>query len=98
MTEDFERRLIKPIVNASYPATLAGLALFGLQVTYLGSPPVLTRLALSLGGIMFLIAATCIFFYTLYPTRRRLWSVSAITFLVGLLWLFVATAVTISIA
>lgn len=97
MTEDFERRLIKPIVNASYPATLAGLALFGLQVSYLTSPPFLTRLALSLGGIMFLLAAVSIFFYTLYPTRRRLWSVAAITFLLGLLYLFVATAVAVSL-
>lgn len=97
MTEEFEARFIKPIVNASYPATLASLSLFALQVTYLGEPRIELRLALALGGIMFLLTAVSLFFYTVYPTRRRLWTMGAATFLLGLLYLFVATALIIVI-
>jgi hypothetical protein len=96
LTEQLESRFIKPIVNASYPGTLAGLALFGLQVTYLSaSPPLILRIALSLGGFMFLTASTSVFFYTLYPTKKRLWTLCAITFLLGLLYLFIATSLSI---
>ena len=96
MTEEFEARFIKPIVNASYPATLASLSLFALQVTYLPANfPVPLRFVLVLGGIMFLITAVSVFFYTVYPTRRRLWTIGATTFLLGLLYLFVATALVV---
>ncbi len=98
MTEEFEARFIKPIVNASYPATLASLSLFALQVTYLPAEfPIVLRIALALGGIMFLLTAVSLFFYTVYPTRRRLWTMGATTFLLGLLYLFVATALIILI-
>lgn len=97
MTEEFEARFIKPIINAAYPATLASLSLVTLQVTYLGHPSTLIRILLVLGGVMFLVTSVAVFFYTVYPTRRRLWTVGATTFLLGLLYMFVATALVVII-
>lgn len=84
--EEFEKRFIKPIVNASYPGTLAALSLTVLQVTGLtGKPtPVALRITLLLGAATFLLSAFSIFFYSIYPTRKKLWTSTAITFLVGL--------------
>ncbi len=85
--EDFEERFIKPIVNASYPGTLAALSLTVLQVTGIsGSPPPYSlKITLLLGSTAFLLSAFSIFFYSIYPTRRKLWTSTAVTFLVGLL-------------
>jgi len=82
--EDFEEKFIKPIVNASYPGTLAALSLTVLQVTG-ERPPLTLKIALSLGAAMFLVSAFSIFFYSIYPTRKKLWTTTALTFLVGLL-------------
>ncbi len=81
--EDFEEKFIKPIVNASYPGTLAALSLTVLQVTGLGTPLVL-RYTLLLAAITFLFSALSIFFYGIYPTRKKLWTASAVMFLVAL--------------
>jgi hypothetical protein len=85
--EDFEERFIKPIVNASYPGTLAALSLTVLQVTGIsgGPPPYSLKITLLLGSTSFLLSAFSIFFYSIYPTRRKLWTSTAVTFLVGLL-------------
>jgi ABC-type Co2+ transport system permease subunit len=83
MTEEFEKKLIKPIINASYPGTLAALSLAVLQVGG-KSTPVTLRLVLLLGAMMFLLSAFFIFFYSIYPTRKKLWTGTAITFLLGL--------------
>jgi hypothetical protein len=81
MTE-FEEKFIKPIVNASYPATLAGLDLAVLQFS--SSPgPVLTYTFL-LGALGFLLSAFSLFSYTIYPTRKKLWTSSALSFIAGL--------------
>jgi len=32
----------------------------------------------------FLLSAFCIFFYSLYPTRQKLWTATALVFLTGL--------------
>jgi len=84
--EEFEEKFIKPIVNASYPGTLAALSLTVLQVTGLsGEPtPFSLRIALLLGAATFLLSAFSIFFYSIYPTRRKLWTMTAVSFLVGL--------------
>jgi len=83
---EFEEKFIKPIVNASYPGTLAALSLTVLQVTGLsGVPtPFSLRIALLLGAAAFLLSAFSIFFYSIYPTRKKLWTATAITFLIGL--------------
>ncbi|HXX88206.1 MAG TPA: hypothetical protein VEH86_07175 [Candidatus Acidoferrum sp.] len=79
--EEFEEKLIKPIVNASYPATLAALSLAVLQI---GPVALSLKIALLLGAGTFLLSAFCVFFYCIYPTRKMLWTVGAINFLTGL--------------
>jgi hypothetical protein len=82
MFEEFEK-FIKPIINASYPGTLAALSLAVVQVSGNGIPITL-KVFLLLGAIMFLLSAFFIFFYSIYPTRKKLWTSTAITFLLGL--------------
>lgn len=83
---DFEQKFIKPIVDASYPATLAALSLTVMQVAYVaGAPPPLPlRITLLLGAAAFFLSAFSVFFYNIYPTRKRLWTAAAVTFLFGL--------------
>jgi len=84
MVGEFEERFIKPIINASYPGTLAGLSLAVVQVSgqrLAGS----LRVILLLGAMMFLLSAFFIFFYSIYPTWKKLWTFTAITFLLGLI-------------
>jgi len=81
--EEFEEKFIKPIINASYPGTLAALSLAVLQVTGIATSSVL-RYALLLASITFLLSAFSVFFYSIYPTRKKLWTTAAVMFLVGL--------------
>lgn len=80
----FEEKLIKPIVNASYPGTLAALSLAVLQVSGEGVNVGL-RFVLLLGAMMFLLSAFFVFFFGIYPARRKLWMATAVTFLSGLI-------------
>ncbi len=82
MSDEFEERFIKPIINASFPGTLAGLGLAALSVTGERSPYLTGSLAS--GALLFLLSAFFLFFYTVYPTRRRYWTGAAFTFLLGL--------------
>ena len=87
--EEFEEKFIKPIINASYPGTLAALSLAVLQVTGIETSSVLSartllRYALLLASITFLLSAFSVFFYSIYPTRKKLWTTAAVMFLVGL--------------
>ena len=84
--QEFEEKFIKPIVNASYPATLAALSLTVLQVSGLSGEPIPASLRITflLGATAFLVSAFSVFFYTVYPTRKKLWTMTAITFLAGL--------------
>jgi hypothetical protein len=82
--EEFEEKFIKPIVNASYPGTLAALSLAVLQVTPVGQTPFLLKFTLLVGAVTFLLSAFSIFFYSIYPTRKKLWTSAAVMFLVGL--------------
>ncbi len=100
--EEFEEMFIKPIVNAAYPGTLAGLDLAVIQLTepsgcstivnlvtgkIIPIDPPYTHalgLVLALGSIAFLVSAFAIFFHTVYPSRRKYWTVGALTFLLGL--------------
>jgi len=84
--EEFEEKFIKPIINASYPATLAALDLTVLQLSPLSgrAPPESLRVTFLLGSATFLLSAFCVFFYSLYPTRRMLWTITAINYLIGL--------------
>jgi hypothetical protein len=81
--EEFEEKFIKPIINASYPGTLAALSLAVLQATGLQAPPTL-KFTLLVGATAFLFSAFAIFFFSLYPTRRKLWTMAAVMFMVGL--------------
>lgn len=89
MAEEFEKKFIRPIINASYPGTLAALSLAVLQFGGRESPVAL-RFILSLGAMMFLLSAFFIFFYSIYPTRKKLWTGTAITFLLGLFLLILS--------
>lgn len=89
MAEEFEKKFIKPIINASYPGTLAALSLATLQVAG-GNILFALKIVLLMGALMFLFSAFFIFFYTIYPTRRKLWTGTAITFLLGLFWLLLS--------
>jgi hypothetical protein len=80
--EEFEEKFIKPIINASYPATLAALSLAVLQITL--NIPVALKLVLLTASLTFILTAFFIFFYTIYPTRKKLWTAAAITFMSGL--------------
>ena len=84
--EEFEEKFIKPIVNASYPGTLAALSLTVLQVTAVsGQPtPFFLKITLLVGATAFLLSAFSVFFYSIYPTLKKLWTSTAITFLMGL--------------
>jgi hypothetical protein len=83
LSGDFEEKFIKPIVHASYPGTLAALNLTVLQVTPVDAPLII-RMIIALGSMTFLLSAFTIFFYTIYPTKKRLWSITALAFLLGL--------------
>ncbi len=82
MSDEFEERFIKPIINASYPGTLAGLGLTALSIT--GRNSVYLTASLASGAFLFLLSAFFIFFYTVYPTRRKYWTGAAFSFLFGL--------------
>jgi hypothetical protein len=86
--EDFEEKFIKPIINASYPGTLAALSLTVLQVTGLHNENapylLLLKFTLLLGATAFLLSAFSVFFYSIYPTRKKLWTTTAVMFLLGL--------------
>ena len=82
MSKEFEERYIKPIINASYPGTLAALNLTALQVA-IGATWAI-KFFLSFGSMMFILSSFSIFFYTIYQTRKNLWTTTAITFLLGL--------------
>ena len=92
MTEEFEERFIKPIVHASYPGTLAALNLTVLQVTGPDAPSII-RMLIAFGSMTFLLSSFSIFFYTLYTTKKRLWTTTAISFLVGLACSLIAVIV-----
>ena len=84
--EEFEEKFIKPIINASYPGTLAALSLTVLQITGLHGEqaPFVLKFTLLLGAATFLFSAFSIFFYSVYPTRKKLWTTAAVMFLIGL--------------
>jgi hypothetical protein len=82
MTDDSDR-LLKPIINACYPGTLATLSLAVLEIVGRDASVIL-RFILSLNSILFVACAFLIFFHTIYPRKRILWTFSAITFILGL--------------
>jgi F0F1-type ATP synthase assembly protein I len=90
---EFEEKFIKPIVNASYPATLAGLDLAVLQFS--ASPGKILSLTFLLGGTAFVLAAFSIFSYTIYPTRKKMWTSSALSFILGLSFSVIAILVLV---
>jgi len=80
-----EERFLKPIVDASFPGIMAALSLtvFGI-IDIRGTPALPLRFALLFGTIMFILSSFSIFFYDIYPTRRKLWIATAVFFLIGL--------------
>jgi hypothetical protein len=83
MADDYDKRYVEPIVNASRPATLAALSLAVLRFS--AEDPMPLQVILLVGAIMFLFSSFFIFFYSIYPTRRILWTGTAMTFFLGLL-------------
>jgi len=74
--------LVEPINNAARPGTLAALSMTILKFS--AEDPFELRLILLIGAIMFLLSSFFIFFATLYPTRKNLWTLTATTFLIGM--------------
>jgi len=85
--EEDEQNLITPIINASYPGTLAALSLAILQVTGLSGQqtPFSLKIVLLLGATAFLLSAFSIFFYSIYSTKKWLWTITAMSFIAGLM-------------
>lgn len=85
MAEEAQDRFIRPIVNASFPGIQAALSLtvFGI-IDIRATPPLLIRVAILLGAIASLMSSFFVFFYGIYPTRKKLWSAAALSFLVGI--------------
>jgi len=83
MSGDFEEKFIKPIINACYPGTLAGLVLAVFQITT--NYPTYLKVDLLNGALAFTLSALFMFFYTIYPARKGLWTLAAVTFIFGLL-------------
>lgn len=54
-----------------------------LQVTGVDAPTII-RMLIALGSTMFLVSSFAIFFYTIYPTKKTLWTTTAVSFLLGL--------------
>ncbi len=96
MAEEFEKKFIRPIINASYPGTLAALSLAVLQVSGKEISTAL-KFVLLTGAMLFLLSSFFIFFYSIYPTRKKLWTGTALTFLLGL-FLSIVSVVLLFIA
>lgn len=96
MTEDTDKRFIKPITNASYPATLAALTLTVYRVAVIGGePPLALKNVLLIGATSFLLSSLSIFFYSLYPTKTKLWTSTALLYLFGLFALLSAVLIIV---
>ncbi len=97
MPEEVEDRLMKPIVNACFPGMLAALNLtvFGI-IDIRGTPSVPYRIAILLGTIAFVLSSFAIFFHGMYPTRRILWTSTAVFFLTGLICSLVAVIMLVA--
>jgi hypothetical protein len=93
VSDELRQRYIEPIINACWPGTLAGLAIAGLAL----SPTRLLRISLAISAIGYLVSSFAIFFYSIYPSKRSLWSVTALAFLFALtmsLFSVIALAIT----
>jgi len=76
---------MKPIVNACFPGMLAALNLtvFGI-IDIRGTPSVPARVTLLFGTVAFVLSSFAIFFRGMYPSRKNLWTATAVFFLAGL--------------
>jgi len=83
IVEEFEEKFLKPILNACAPGTLAALSLAVLQIKL--DVPEELKIVLLTASLTFTLSAFFIFFYTIYPARKKLWRLTAIAFLSGLL-------------
>ena len=86
MSSEAEERLMKPIVNACFPGMLAALNLtvFGI-IDIRGTPSVPARMTLLFGTVAFFLSSFAIFFHGMYPSRKNLWTATAVFFLAGLI-------------
>ena len=82
MGVEYDRKYVEPIINASRPWTLVGLSLTVLRFS--ADDLMILRLVLIIGAIMFLLSSFFIFFFSIYPARRILWTGTTATFLLGL--------------
>jgi len=70
---------------------LAALTLTVYRVALIGgTPPLILRNVLLIGATSFLLSSLSIFFYSLYPTKTRLWTSTALFYLIGLFALMAA--------
>jgi hypothetical protein len=85
VADEIQERYMKPIVDASFPGIMAALSLtvFGI-IDIRETPPMYLRIALLSGTFSFILSSFSLFFYGVYPTRKRLWTATALFFLAGL--------------
>jgi hypothetical protein len=97
--ESLARRFIEPIDNASKPATIATLNFaVVILIPTQNILDLVLRTLLGVGGLMLMLSSFAVFFFSVYPTRRRLWLVGALAFLIGLSATIVATALAVTIS
>jgi hypothetical protein len=96
--EDLEEKFIKPLVSASYPATLAALSLTATVVSSIGGPPpTYLKLGLLTAAVTFLFSSISIFFFRLYPSRRGLWMAASVLYVLGLLCLIASVLILLAL-
>jgi hypothetical protein len=71
------------------------LTVFGI-IDIRGTPAVPFRIAILLGTIAFIVSSFAIFFHGMYPTRKSLWTATAISFLIGLVSSLVAVIMLVA--
>jgi hypothetical protein len=94
MPGEFEEKFVRPIVNACYPGTLAALSLAAISINASISDAL--KVVTLIATLLYTLAAFFIFFYTIYPTRKRLWTLTAVTFLSGLCCSIIAALILFS--
>ena len=71
------------------------LTVFGI-IDIRGTPSVPFRIVILLGTIAFVLSSFAIFFHGMYPTKKSLWTATAIFFLTGLLSSLAAVALLVA--
>jgi hypothetical protein len=95
---EFKERFIDPIDYASKPATIAALNFAVVVLVPTQQSDIfdaILKIILGVGGLLFLISAFAIFFFSIYPSKRGLWLTGSLSFLLGLVLTVVGLAASV---